>query len=78
MTRFEQDLQAPLNINGNIKSKGIYNLIVSKRDAGLWKMGMKPHRNWKITDVKEYFGIKGNKESIYAQLCTMVDDHLKS
>ena len=25
---------------------------------------MKPNRHWKITDVKNYFGIKGNKDAI--------------
>ena len=32
------------------------------------KVGMKPHRYWKIGDVKKYFGIKGSAESMLEQL----------
>ena len=77
MTQFEQDLEQDLSVNGSASSKGMYNLIVSKRDLGLWKAGMKPHRHWKVTDVKRYFGLKGNKEKIYEDICKMVDEHTK-
>jgi hypothetical protein len=37
-----------------------YNLICSKRDIKLWTtLNMKPHRSWKVSDAKKYFGIKG-------------------
>ena len=29
---------------------------------------MKPHRNWRLKDVKWYFGIKGNKGKVLTQL----------
>jgi len=77
MTQFEQDLKQDMSINGSASSKGMYNLIVSKRDLGLWKAGMKPHRHWKVTDVKRYFGLKGNKEKIYEDICKMVDEYTK-
>ena len=77
MTQFEQDLEQDLSVNGSASSKGMYNLIVSKRDLGLWKAGMKPHRHWKVTDVKRYFGLKGNKHKIYEDICKMVDEHTK-
>ena len=77
MTQFEQDLKQDMSINGGASSKGMYNLIVSKRDLGLWKVGMKPHRHWKVTDVKRYFGLKGNKEKIYEDICKMVDEYTK-
>tara|TARA_R110000744_G_C19128595_1_gene536793 strand:+ start:32 stop:373 length:342 start_codon:yes stop_codon:yes gene_type:complete len=49
--------------------KGIYNLIVTKRDINLYvKLDMKPNRFWKITDVKKYFGIKGKKQSILEKI----------
>jgi hypothetical protein len=68
MTQFEKDLEQPLSINGAASSKGFYNLIVSIRDVKLWSKGIKPHRFWKVTDVKKYFGIKGNKEALVSQL----------
>ena len=78
MTQFEQDLEQDLSVNGNASSKGLYNLIVSKRDLGLWsRIGMKPHRHWKVTDVKRYFGLKGNKHKIYEDICKMVDEYTK-
>ena len=77
MTQFEQDLEQDLSVNGKDSSKGMYNLIVSKRDLGLWKMGMKPNRHWKVTDVKRYFGLKGNKEKLYDDICKMVEEYTK-
>jgi hypothetical protein len=76
MTQFEKDLEKEMSIHGNDSSKGMYNLIVSKRDLGLWsKLGMKPHRHWKVSDVKKYFGLKGNKHKIYEDICQMVEDY---
>jgi len=75
MTQFETDLEKDMSINGGASSKGMYNLIVSKRDLALWKRGMKPNRHWKVTDVKRYFGLKGNKDKIYDDICKMVDDY---
>jgi hypothetical protein len=37
-------------------------------------MGMVPNRHWRLKHVKEYFGLKGNKESILAQLEEMIED----
>jgi|TARA_R110000765_G_scaffold240613_1_gene342923 hypothetical protein len=63
-TQFEQDLDNPISINGNQSSKGYYNLIVSIRDVSLFSKGIKPHRHWRLKDVKCYFGLKGNTEKI--------------
>lgn len=47
---------------------GRYNLIVSHRDLKIYCMtGMKPNRAFKISAVKAYFGIKGNKEKLIAE-----------
>ncbi len=59
-TQFMRDWESPMMINGEEANKGYYNLVLSIRDLKLWKMGMKPNRYWKISDVKRYFGIKGN------------------
>jgi hypothetical protein len=77
MTQFEKDLKQDLYVNGKESSRGLWNLIVSKRDLGLWKMGMKPNRHWKVTDVKKYFGLKGNKEKLYDDICKMVEEYTK-
>ena len=75
MTQFKQDLKQAMIINGRASSRGLYNLIISKRDLGLWKIGMKPNRHWRVTDVKRYFGLKGNKDKIYEDICKMVDEY---
>jgi len=49
-----------IKVNGKDMPFALYNLIISKRDLGLWRIGMKPHKHWKVTDVKKYFGLKGN------------------
>ena len=46
----------------------MFNLITSKQAVKLFSKGIKPNRFWRLKDVKYYFGIKGNTETIYAQL----------
>ena len=50
-TKFEQDLNVMMNVNTKPMSRGVWNLILSKRDVQLYSKGIKPHRNWKISDV---------------------------
>lgn len=72
--RFYQELldeKAVVNINGVSTPRAYYNLILSIRDVSLYAVGMKPHRHWKITDVKKYFGIKGDAKSCKEQLRAM-------
>ena len=52
----------------NNNQMAMFNLITSKQAVKLFSKGIKPNRFWKLKDVKFYFGIKGNTESIYAQL----------
>ncbi len=51
--------------NPQTMNRAEFNLICSKRDISLWtKIGMKPHRGWKVSDAKEYFAIKGTKDTL--------------
>ena len=73
----------PININEDCQfmkdisdtssnvNRGMYNLICSKRDLKLYTKGIKPHRRWKITDVKKYFGMNGNAEVLHNKLATL-------
>lgn len=76
-TQFEIDWYKPMNINGMEANKGYYNLIISIRDVSLWVKGMKPHRHWRITDVKKYFGLKGSAENILQRLKDFRDGTLQ-
>lgn len=62
-----------MNVNGGQMPRGYWNLILSIRDTGLYSKGIKPHRHWKITDVKNYFGIKGDAKSLHEQLNAIKD-----
>ncbi len=63
-TKFQDDLGVNIYVNGGQMPVGYYNLIVSIRDCKLYSKGIKPHRMWKISDVKWYFGVKGNAQQI--------------
>ena len=59
------DEEAPtIQIQGNALPVCLYNLMVTKRDVNLYLRGLKPHRGWKIGDVKAYFGLKGGKQKV--------------
>ena len=53
-----------MQIQGSTVPRCLYNLMVTKRDVNLYLHGLKPHRGWKIADVKAYFGLKGGKQKI--------------
>ena len=74
-TPFERDLKKPMMINNSKSSLGFYNLVVSKRDFGLFKIGLRPNRFWKFNDAKKYFGIKGNKEKALEEIKKLYDKY---
>jgi len=64
------------NINDGTWNDAIYNLIVTKRDVCVYadtNGQCKPNRRWKISDVKEYFGIKGNRDRVRDLICWLVE-----
>ena len=65
-------------LNPQTMNKAEYNLICSKRDISLWtKLGMKPHRSWKVSDAKIYFDIKGSKESLLVDFMEVFDEYFE-
>lgn len=65
-----------MNIQGTPTPRCLYNLMITRRDVSLYaKIGMKPHRLWKIGDVKAYFGLKGGKQKI-ADAINAIHDEL--
>ena len=75
-TQFEIDWYKPMIINGMESNKGYYNLVVSIRDLKLFSKGLKPHRFWRLKDVKTYFGVKGNTATILKRLEDFRDGNL--
>ena len=78
MTQYDKDQEIKISTQNGFITKGNYNLILSKRDVGLFCKGMIAHRNWRLKDVKDYFGLKGNKESILDQLTKMIEENVPS
>jgi len=70
------DADNRFDVNGKPMNKAIWNLILSKRDLCLYeKCNMIPHRNWRITDVKTYFGLTGTIKTLlpkYLELCDIM------
>ena len=69
------DADNRFDMNGKPMNRAIYNLIVTKRDLCLYEKGMKPNRHWKITDVKDYFGLTGTIKTLlpkYLDLCDIM------
>lgn len=57
-----------INVNGTEMPLELYKLIFCIRDVKLWIAGIKPHRNFRISDVKNYFGVKGSPQKVLEQL----------
>lgn len=61
-----------INVNGKPMLTAIWNLIVSKRDLSLYtRIGMIPTRGWKVSYVKQYFGIKGSGQKLMDDFMTL-------
>ena len=70
-------MNKPIEINEDCKflkdlqenqKMAMWNLITSKGAVKLWTKGIKPNRHWKISDVKWYFGMNGNKDVLLKKL----------
>jgi hypothetical protein len=66
-----EDENAPTIIVDGVKMKhAVWNLLIHLRDMRMYcgPISMKPHRNWKISTVKKYYGLKGGKHKIHDSL----------
>ena len=61
-------------INGVPTFREEWNLMVSRRDFGLFAMGLKPHRYWSFNETKKYFGLKGNKTKVAEDIKQLCED----
>ena len=67
--KFLQDLEIEPNVGGH--NPALWNLMTSIRDLKLYTKGIKPHRKWKISPVKKYFGMNGKPEVFLQKLETL-------
>ena len=61
------------NVNGVNVNTAMVQLVTMKSSMRLFVNGMIPYRGFRLKDVKEYYGVKGDKQSVYNQLCDMVE-----
>lgn len=63
-----------MSVQGSPMPAAFWNLMVTKRDLTLWcNIGMKPHRHWKVSQVKQYFNITGTGENLLARFMKIYD-----
>ena len=61
-----------INVDGQEIPLAIWNMILTKRDLKLWvECKMKPHRRWRVTDAKTYFGITGTGQTLLDNYMTL-------
>ena len=67
----------PIEINGDCQffsdltgnpTIARYNLIVVTGQLKLYSKGIKPSRHFRLKDIKNYFGVTGNLESITSKI----------
>ena len=72
MVNMREDCQFLKDVNGAENfggmSKGLWNLAVCKGQVKLFSKGIKPTKNWRLKDVKNYFGLSGGTNKVLAQL----------
>ena len=68
--KFLKDIESNSNAF-SVANKGIYNLVTTIKALKLWIKGIKPDRNFRLIDVKEYFGITGNAKTLLYKLDTI-------
>ena len=74
-TFFEIDINKTITIDGTELSLGYYRLFLTIRDLKLvTRTSLKPHRNWRLKDVKQYFGLKGSAKTILKELETIANN----
>ena len=74
-TFFEIDINKTITIDGKELSLGYYRLFLTIRDLKLvTRTSLKPHRNWRLKDVKQYFGLKGSAKTILKELETIANN----
>ena len=55
-----------------------YQLAVHKMQLKLYTKGIIPHRGWKITPMKKYYGLKGNTNKCLEQLIEITNKYITS
>ena len=61
------DCQFMQDLNNNAMMAR-YNVIIVKGQLKLFSKGIKPNRHFRLKDIKRYFGISGNTETLITKI----------
>ena len=61
------DCQFMSDLSNNSKMAR-YNLIIVKGQLQLFSKGIKPNRHFRLKDIKRYFGITGNTDTLITKI----------
>jgi hypothetical protein len=78
---FIREMQNPNNsmmVGENRINRAYYNLLVTIRDLNLYSKGLLPHRHWKITPVKKYFGWQHKDNGLFLEYLEEIKRYLNS
>ena len=63
----DKDCKFMQDLNNNA-TMARYNVIVVKGQLQLFSKGIKPNRHFRLKDIKRYFGITGNTETLITKI----------
>lgn len=61
------------SVNGGATNTAIVKLLTAKSAMRLFCHGITPYRGFRLKDIKEFFGVKGNKVAVFHQLEAMIE-----
>jgi hypothetical protein len=64
---------ALISVNGTPCAVWKWNLLLIRRDVGLYSKGILPHRGWKVTTVKRHLGVTGSADVLREKVNAIYD-----
>lgn len=61
------------SVNGGATNTAVVKLVTASSAMRLFCYGLIPYRGFRLKDIKEFFGVKGNKVAVYNQLQEMIE-----
>jgi len=61
------------NLNNGPANTAVVKLVAARSAMRLFANGIIPYRGFRLKDLKEFFGVKGNKVAVYEQLDALLE-----
>lgn len=80
-SKFIDDMHVLIEVEGKRVPKGLFHLIQTQVQVGLFCEGEKPHSEFKLKDIKDYYLITGDRHAILKKINEIynyfMDDEVK-